>query len=119
MMGEFGQYNIIDPKYVNKLIDGVCSLVESKPSVCDLDIDPDTSITVVGDLHGQYFDLQKIFEMNGNPSKSNRYLFNGDFVDRGAFGVEVVLTLFAWKLLYPEHVTLLRGNHEIRSVNET
>lgn len=119
MMGEFGQYNIIDPKYVNKLIDGVCSLVESKPSVCDLDIDPDTSVTVVGDLHGQYFDLQKIFEMNGNPSKSNRYLFNGDFVDRGAFGVEVVLTLFAWKLLYPEHVTLLRGNHEIRSVNET
>lgn len=119
MMAEFGAYNIIDPKYVNKLIDSVCSITESKPSVVDLDILPDTSITVVGDLHGQYFDLQKIFEMNGNPSESNRYLFNGDFVDRGAFGIEVVLTLFAWKTLYPDHVTLLRGNHEIRSVNET
>ena len=88
-------------------------------TVVDVPIEEDHHLTIVGDLHGQFFDLAKIFEMNGNPSPVNRYIFNGDFVDRGAFGVEVVVTLFAWKSLYPEYVTLLRGNHEIRSVNES
>jgi serine/threonine-protein phosphatase 5 len=42
-----------------------------------------------------------IFELNGLPSEENPYLFNGDFVDRGSFSVEVILTLFAFKCLYP------------------
>ena len=48
-----------------------------------------------------------------------QYLFNGDFVDRGANGVEICITLFLFALLYPTGVILNRGNHEERSQNET
>lgn len=84
----------------------------------DLSIPEGTTLTIVGDLHGQLFDLLKIFTLNGEPSATNRYLFDGDFVDRGKFGAEVFLVLSAWKVLYPEYVHLLRGNHEVATINE-
>merc|ERR1711879_1045577 len=69
-------------------------------------------ITVVGDTHGQYYDLLKLFELNGLPSEKNAYCFNGDFVDRGKYGCEVLLTLLILKICYPDSVILNRGNHE-------
>ncbi|NXW69602.1 PPP5 phosphatase, partial [Hirundo rustica] len=71
-----------------------------------------------GDTHGQFYDLLNIFELNGLPSEANPYIFNGDFVDRGSFSVEVILTLFGFKLLYPDHFHLLRGNHETDNMNQ-
>jgi serine/threonine-protein phosphatase 5 len=73
---------------------------------------------VCGDTHGQYYDLLRIFEMNGLPSIDNPYLFNGDFVDRGSFSVEVIVTLMAWKVLDPQCMHLTRGNHEAQSLNK-
>jgi hypothetical protein len=49
-------------------------------------------------VHGQFYDLMNIFAINGLPSVANPYLFNGDFVDRGSFSVEVVLTLLMFKV---------------------
>lgn len=58
-----------------------------------------------------------IFELRGLPSETNPYLFNGDFVDRGSFSVETILTLFGFKLLLPNHFFLVRGNHESEILN--
>ena len=67
---------------------------------------------------GQYYDLLNIFTINGLPSENNMYLFNGDFVDRGSFSVECILTLFAYKWLYPKSFFLTRGNHETDDMNK-
>ena len=75
-------------------------------------------ICVVGDIHGQYSDLLNMISKAGEPGPLN-YLFLGDYVDRGIFGIEVCLLLFSIKLNFPHNVVLLRGNHESRNMTET
>lgn len=72
-------------------------------------------VKVVGDIHGQYTDLIRMFEMCGFPPASN-YLFLGDYVDRGKQSLETILLLMCYKLKYPENFFLLRGNHECANV---
>lgn len=55
-------------------------------------------IVIVGDLHGQFYDLVHMLEKAGDPGEIN-YLFLGDYVDRGIFGIEVVLCLMAIKVI--------------------
>lgn len=81
----------------------------AQPSLVDVPIPDKEKFTVCGDIHGQFYDLMNIFELNGLPSKTNPYLFNGDFVDRGSFSVECIFTLFGYKLLYPDHFYMSRG----------
>jgi serine/threonine-protein phosphatase PP1 catalytic subunit len=71
---------------------------------------------LVGDIHGQYYDLLRLFEYGGFPPAAN-YLFLGDYVDRGKQSLETICLLLAYKIKFPENFFILRGNHECASIN--
>jgi serine/threonine-protein phosphatase 5 len=108
----------IAKKYAYAIVMDTIAMLKSVATLSDVDVPDDGEITVCGDVHGQYYDLLNIWEINGAPAENNPYLFNGDFVDRGSFSLEVILALFSWKLRYPKGVHLARGNHETKNMNK-
>ncbi|CAG7917880.1 unnamed protein product [Penicillium olsonii] len=94
----------------------ICSIARnlflSQPILLELN----APVRIVGDIHGQYTDLLRIFEQSGYPSTTN-YLFLGDYVDRGKQSLETILLLLCYKLKYPETFFLLRGNHECANIS--
>ncbi|KAK4105407.1 phosphoprotein phosphatase PPZ [Parathielavia hyrcaniae] len=116
---------LLDAAYAGKVTKSVClknaeiaaichrarEVFLSQPALLELD----APVKIVGDVHGQYTDLIRMFEMCGFPPKSN-YLFLGDYVDRGKQSLETILLLLCYKLKYPENFFLLRGNHECANV---
>jgi len=79
-------------------------------------LDVSGPMKIAGDIHGQFFDLLRIFKYCGPPANTN-YLFLGDYVDRGKHSLECVALLFAYKVKYKENFFLLRGNHECPTIN--
>ncbi|PGH28105.1 hypothetical protein AJ80_00363 [Polytolypa hystricis UAMH7299] len=116
---------LLDAGYSTKITKGVClknaeivaictaarELLLSQPALVELS----APVKIVGDVHGQYTDLIRLFEMCGFPPAAN-YLFLGDYVDRGKQSLETILLLLCYKLKYPENFFLLRGNHECANV---
>jgi len=121
----FKDQKILHKRYVARLLIAAKRHFEVVASLIDVSL-PDSApvgadkprITVCGDTHGQFYDVLNIFETNGYPSRNNPYLFNGDFVDRGSFSVEVILTYLLFRMADPMSISLLRGNHETKNMNK-
>lgn len=116
---------LLDAAYAGKVTKSIClknaeivaichrarEVLLSQPALLELD----APVKIVGDVHGQYTDLIRMFEMCGFPPSAN-FLFLGDYVDRGKQSLETILLLLCYKLKFPENFFLLRGNHECANV---
>ncbi|KAL5077585.1 hypothetical protein RYX36_016569 [Vicia faba] len=118
MMDDFKKQQCLHKRYAFQIVLQTKEMLQALPSLVDITVPNGKHFTVCGDVHGQFYDLMNIFELNGLPSEENPYLFNGDFVDRGSFSLEVILTLFAFKCMSPSAIYLARGNHESKSMNK-
>jgi serine/threonine-protein phosphatase 5 len=95
------------------LLENVQKILAAESTIIRATLKGRSKFHVVGDIHGQFFDLQNgIFKKCGYPSPTNAFVFNGDIVDRGSWGIECLLLLLAWKFKYPQDMFLTRGNHE-------
>ncbi|EDO16109.1 hypothetical protein Kpol_1001p21 [Vanderwaltozyma polyspora DSM 70294] len=92
-----------------RIIDMAVQCLSAEPNLLHVP----APVTVCGDIHGQYYDLLKLFEVGGDP-KDTPYLFLGDYVDRGSFSFECLIYLYSLKLNFNDHFWLLRGNHECK-----
>lgn len=138
MIQRFKDGKKIHKKYVFQIILAVKDIVYAEPTMVEMEVKEGHSLTVCGDTHGkfniaavqrllvtslinislgQYFDLLEIFRLNGFPTPTHSYLFNGDFVDRGSWSTEIALLLYSYKWLYPGSFFLNRGNHETDDMN--
>lgn len=116
---------LLDAGYAGKSTKGVCLRNAEITSICAKVkeiflqqpplIELEAPVKIVGDIHGQYSDLIRMFEMCGFPPHSN-FLFLGDYVDRGKHSLETILLLMCYKIKFPENFFLLRGNHECANV---
>jgi len=99
-------------KQISVLIKAAREIFLSQPNLLELN----APVRIVGDIHGQFWDLLKLFNHGGFPPEK-QYLFLGDYVDRGKFGLEVAVLLLAFKVKHRDGFHMLRGNHEDSSIN--
>ncbi|KAH0624720.1 hypothetical protein JD844_032459 [Phrynosoma platyrhinos] len=112
LLQAFKDHQQLHARYVLQLLHETRKVLQQMPNITHLSTSYAKEITICGDLHGKLDDLLLIFYKNGLPSEENPYIFNGDFVDRGENSIEILVILFAFLLVYPNHLHLNRGNHE-------
>ncbi|GAA5871040.1 hypothetical protein JCM1840_007576 [Sporobolomyces johnsonii] len=118
MMQWFKDGNVLPRRLAWQIILGAYDVLKEEETLVDVEIPEGQTINVIGDTHGQYYDFLHLLSLTGKPSPTHSLLFNGDFVDRGSWSTEILLTLFAYKWLYPTKVFLNRGNHETSDMNK-
>ena len=110
--GEFCSNVKLSEREVISVIDKVYPIIEKEESMIELE----PPLYICGDIHGQFYDLLRVFEILKYPPES-KFLFLGDYVDRGKRSLECILLLLCLKIKYPSRIFLLRGNHESANIN--
>jgi hypothetical protein len=100
----------LDEPTIKALLEKLMEILYAEGNILDLA----APITICGDIHGQLYDLFELFRTAG-PPPGTRFLFLGDYVDRGHYSLETFCYLAALKVSYPNDFFLLRGNHETRT----
>ncbi|KAL7419407.1 Palmitoyl-protein thioesterase 1 [Cryptotrichosporon argae] len=120
MVESFKAGGKLPKRVVWEIVLGVKDAVDKEKSLVEVTVPEGMTCDVVGDMYSwqQFYDLCNLLSIIKPPSENHMIVFNGDFVDRGSWSVEVVLTLFAYKWLYPDRVFLNRGNHETSDMNK-
>jgi serine/threonine-protein phosphatase with EF-hand domain len=118
LITSFSNFENLHALYTLKIINDAKELLKKLPNIqkCSLNCSSD-NLVLVGDLHGNFRDLKYIISKYGIPGSKYKFIFNGDFVDRGRQQIEVLLTILYAFLLHPDRVFLNRGNHEDISMN--
>ncbi|KAL0797070.1 hypothetical protein Bca101_068447 [Brassica carinata] len=106
--------NVLPFNVLDELILSASKILRKEPNCVRIDSDK-AKVVVVGDLHGQLHDLLFLMQDAGFPNGDQFYLFNGNYVNNGAWGLETFLLLLSWKVFLPDRVYLLRGSHESES----
>lgn len=87
------------------------NILELENSLLRIELKPGQNIYMIGDIHCDIFSLdfvKKFIYQHPN----DKFIFLGDYVDRGYFGTEVFIGLANLKINNRDRVYLLRGNHE-------
>mgnify|MGYP002625653764 CR=1 FL=1 len=110
--GEFCSNVKLSEREVITVINKVYPIIEKEESMLELE----PPLYICGDIHGQFYDLLRVFDILKYPPES-KFLFLGDYVDRGKRSLECILLLLCLKIKYPSKIFLLRGNHESADIN--
>ncbi|KAG5648620.1 hypothetical protein DXG03_003231 [Asterophora parasitica] len=119
MIEWFKEGKMLPKRYVWEIVLGAHEQFANTDSLINVDLKDGVTCDVIGDVHGQFYDMLHLFSLTGEPNEKHYLLMNGDLVDRGSWSIEVILTAFAYKWLYPNYMFINRGNHETKDMNRT
>ncbi|KAJ7772592.1 phosphoprotein phosphatase [Mycena maculata] len=126
MIQWFKDGKALPKRYVWEIVLGAHEHFSKEESLVNVDLEDGVTCDVIGDVHGQFYDMLHLYSLTGEPSEKHYLLMNGDLVDRGSWSIEVILTAFAFKCayssplwLYPKFMYINRGNHEAKDMNRS
>ena len=102
---------IVPKQLLQSLLSEAKSVFSEEPVILSIPV----PTVVIGDIHGHILDLLRILKEHQLPP-TTRYLFLGDFIDRGEFSTEVMILVLTLKVLFPDDVFVVRGNHEFAPI---
>ncbi|TFK73939.1 protein phosphatase 5 [Pluteus cervinus] len=119
MIQWFKDGKTLPKRYVWEIVLGAFDHFIQEESMVQVNLEEGMTCDVIGDVHGQFYDLLHLYSLTGPPTDKHLLLMNGDLVDRGSWSIEVILTAFAYKWLYPRSMYINRGNHEANDMNRS